>query len=123
VIKTLEGSAADAVRGMMVYRVTEDFCAGRPHPLPVFAIRARRTDAHHPVPCHRARTVGETGPDSGLCRGAPFGPRVQDGEQILLEGRLVDKQAWGLRFDCRASDRQGRPVMLARGITLRRFEV
>jgi hypothetical protein len=51
-----------------------------------------------------------------------LGRPARDGEPIVLEGRLVSQTDMGLIFDCRASDGEGKPIMLAQGINLRWIE-
>jgi acyl transferase domain-containing protein/NAD(P)H-dependent flavin oxidoreductase YrpB (nitropropane dioxygenase family)/NAD(P)-dependent dehydrogenase (short-subunit alcohol dehydrogenase family)/acyl carrier protein len=125
VLKTVEGTSSDAIRGAMLYRETDDFALpgldgrgrylyspyileGFMHLISFFATMRDESEQRSLVPAHIEAIH--------LDRPAP------DGEPIILEGRLVSKTDLGLIFDCRASDGEGRPMMLAQGINLRWIE-
>jgi hypothetical protein len=47
-----------------------------------------------------------------------LGRSARAGEEILLEGRLLSITELGHTFDCLATDDQGTPLILAKGINL-----
>jgi hypothetical protein len=122
VLKSLEGTALGAIRGLMVYRATEDLSAGgltRYH-YPPYVLEGLMHIIRFYVDMRESSQTGSFLPVHIAT--LHLGPMVTDGEPLLLEGRLVEEPEWGLRFDGRASDRQGRPLMLAQGVTLRRID-
>jgi acyl transferase domain-containing protein/NAD(P)H-dependent flavin oxidoreductase YrpB (nitropropane dioxygenase family)/NAD(P)-dependent dehydrogenase (short-subunit alcohol dehydrogenase family)/acyl carrier protein len=119
VLRSVDGSSRDAIRATMFYRESDDFASrgracyvyspyvleGFLHLVSFFSTMRDEIEQRALVPAH--------------IESVHLGRFARDGEPIILEGRLVSQTESGLLFDCRASDGQGKPLMLARGVNLR----
>jgi len=121
VIKDMEGSGPDAVRGRTQYRQGRDFAADSPvnyqyspylleallHVVNFYVIMRDESEKRSMIPL----SIGEM----------IFSRKCSDGEILTLEGRMKSRNKEGITWDARATDAQGRTVMQVRNMVMRWF--
>lgn len=119
VLRTIEGFSPNAIKGTMLYHETDDFrFEGPSHYLySLYILEACLHMVSSFVAVRdelRRRSIVPVYIETVL-----LGRSARNGEEVAIEGRLLSMTEAGVRFDCRASDERGEPLMLAQGISFR----
>jgi acyl transferase domain-containing protein/NAD(P)H-dependent flavin oxidoreductase YrpB (nitropropane dioxygenase family)/NAD(P)-dependent dehydrogenase (short-subunit alcohol dehydrogenase family)/acyl carrier protein len=117
-LSSTDGTSPTAIRGAMRYRETEDFgFKGRSHYLYSAYILEALMHIAAFFPTLRDASVQRSFVPAHI-EAVYLGRSARAGEEILLEGRLLSITELGHTFDCLATDDQGTPLILAKGINL-----